>query len=178
MNIILNRPRQSTDNGIVERDHGVRARWLEPDKAATYHALQHQMTAAIQMQRDRYPGVAGTSRLQAFPALNHDPRPYAPDHELEQWSWQRVANTLSQRVWQRRVDKVGRVSFFSSDYSIGRAWAGHCIHVRLDAECNTWVFETEQGQRLKRYPNTNVTPATIHALTISKRSNKTSSHAS
>ena len=37
--VILNRPSQSTDNGIVERDHGVLAGWVEAHKAGSVAEL-------------------------------------------------------------------------------------------------------------------------------------------
>ena len=175
--VILNRPHHPTDNGIVERHQGVLAGWVEPHRASDRADFQQQLAAAIHMQQERYPAIHGLSRLQAFPDLLHNPRAYRPELEDQLWSWERVALWLSQRVWRRRVDKVGRISWFSSAYSVGRAHAGQDVLIRFDPAQHHWIIETEAGKCLKRYPNLEITPERILAFAISKRANKVSHHA-
>jgi hypothetical protein len=174
--VILNRPHHSTDNGIVERDHGVLAGWVEPQRASNRAEFQMQLQAAMQMQRERYPALQGLSRLQACPDLLHNPRPYRPELEGQLWSWERVVIWLSQRVWRRRVDKVGRISWFSAAYSVGRAYAGQDVLLHFDPAQQDWVIESEAGKGLKRYPNLDITPERIFAFALSKRANKVSHH--
>ncbi|MCI0711003.1 MAG: hypothetical protein L0154_12670 [Chloroflexi bacterium] len=81
--VLLNRPRVSTDNGIVERDHGVLAHWVEAHKAPQPPALQSQLDWAIHMQRERYPALDDQSRRHAYPALYHNPRPYSHSQEAD-----------------------------------------------------------------------------------------------
>ena len=172
--VILNRPHQSTDNGIVERTHGVLANWLEPHRAHTVADLQAQLDWAIAMQRNRYPVRHGQSRLQAYPDLCQNPRPYSRSQEPELWQLERVDTWLSQAVWLRRVDKVGRISFFSIAYSIGRAYAGHDVLIHFDRHQREWVIETEQGYMLKRFDAQQITPERICHFDLAKRANSLS----
>lgn len=175
--VILNRPHHPTDNGIVERDQGVLAGWVEPQRASNRADFQMQLAAAIHMQRERYPAIHGLSRQQAFPDLLHNPRTYRPEREDQLWSWERVALWLSQRVWRRRVDKVGRISWFSAAYSVGRTYAGQDVLIHFDLAQQNWVIESESGKRLKRYPNLDITPERIRTFALSKRANKVSHRA-
>ena len=172
--VILNRPSQSTDNGIVERDHGVLAGWVEAHKAGSVAELQTHIDWAMEMQRQRYPAMAGQSRLQAYPALLENPRRYHEREEKDLWLLERVDEFLSHFVWIRRVDKVGRISLFSSAYSVGRAYAGRDITVRLDRQNRHWIMETEQGERLKSYPVQEIVPERIDNLDLAKRANHVS----
>jgi transposase InsO family protein len=63
--VLLNRPRVSTDNGIVERGHGVLAHWVEAHKAQHQQDFQAQLDWATTMQRERYPALERQNRLQA-----------------------------------------------------------------------------------------------------------------
>jgi len=172
--VLLNRPRHSTDNGIVERDHGVLAQWVEAEQAANEPALQRRLEWAVGMQRERYPVKAGQSRLELYPTLQTNARRYTREAEGVMWQMERVARELSQRIWRRRVDKVGRISLFSEDYSVGRRYSKQDVLVRLDGESREWVIESEQGQALKRVPNRTVTAERILALDLAKRANPAS----
>lgn len=172
--LLLNRPHQSTDNGIVERAHGVLANWVEPERAGTVAAFQAQLDWAIEMQREQYPAVRGQSRLQAHPSLATNPRRYSRDLEAQVWQFQRVQAFLRQFVWSRRVDKVGRMSLFSQPYSVGRAYAGQTVQVVLDDARHEWVIRSEQGDVLKRYACAEITPERIADLAIAKRANSLS----
>lgn len=176
--VILNRPRQSTDNGVVERDHGVLAGWVEPHKAQTLTQFQSQLDWAITVQRERYPIRAGRSRHQVYPELNQNPRRYTEAQEPRLWQLARVDAFLSPLVWTRRVDKVGRISIFSRAYSVGRAFTGRAVQVRFDPQPREWVIQSEQGQVLKRFPAQEITPPRILNLDIAKRANSVSPHSS
>ena len=169
--LLLNRPRVSTDNGIVERDHGVLAKWVEAHKAPHRQALQEQLDWAIDMQRERYPAIQGQSRAQAFPDLRRNPRHYSQAQEAQLWQMQRVDDFISPFLWTRRVDKVGRVSLFSTAYSVGRAHAGHDVTIHFDIPTREWVIENEQGQVLIRHLSQEITPDRILNLNLAKRAN-------
>jgi hypothetical protein len=175
--VVLNRPYRSTDNGIVERGHGVLSKWVEAHQAHDDRALQKQLDWAVTMQRERYPACGGKTRLQAYPDLIQSNRPYRQSDEPHLWQFERVQAFLADFVWTRRVDKVGRVSIFSSAYSVGRAYVGQEVHIHLDSNTHQWVIETEQGQCLKRYACQEITPERIYAFDLSKRANKAAHHA-
>jgi hypothetical protein len=172
--LLLNRPRVSTDNGIVERGHGVLACWVEAHHARHPQDLQKQLNWAIHMQRERYPAIDGQSRLHAHPDLQRNPRHYRQADEAALWQMQRVDEFIAQRVWTRRVDKVGRVSLFSTAYSVGRPYAGHEVNIHFDIPTREWVIQNEQGHILKRYPSQEITPERILSLRLAKRANPVS----
>lgn len=169
--VLLNRPRHSTDNGIVERDHGVLARWVEAHKARHQHDLQGQLNWAMAMQRERYPAIAGQSRLQAYPDLQGNTRSYTHAQESQLWQLQRVDHFISQSIWTRRVDKVGRISLFNNAYSVGRAYTGQDVNIQFRCPEREWCIETLQGQLLKRYPAREITPDCIFQFDFTKRAN-------
>lgn len=173
--VLLNRPRCCTDNGIVERGHGVLAQWVEAHKVAHWQCLQQALDGAILMQRERYPALEKQTRLQAFPDLRHNPRHFQASHEATLWQWHAVTEWLATRIWSRRVDKVGRISFFSAPYSVGRAYSGHDVLLRLDVQQHHWVIESQQGHTLKRYPCLEISQERIYAFALSKRANSSSS---
>jgi hypothetical protein len=172
--VIVNRPRQSTDNGIVERGHGVLAGWVEPQRAPGLAAFQQQLDWAITMQRERYPALNGKTRLARYPGLCTPVRSYERWQETDQWQLEQVLAWVARRVWQRRVDKVGRISLFSTTYSVGRAYRSQTVQVQLDPAHCQWVIENEQGVVLKRHPCTEITTERIQALGLAKRANSVS----
>lgn len=172
--VLLNRPHVSTDNGIVERHHGVFACWVEAHKADGPLALQAQLDGAIHMQRDRYPAVDGQSRRHAYPALDHNPRSYTHRQEADLWQLGRVDAFISQTIWTRRVDKVGRISLFSTAYSVGRPYAGQDVMIHFDPQTREWVIEDAQGQLLKRHLSQEITSERIFDLNLAKRANSVS----
>lgn len=81
---------------------------------------------------------------------------------------------MSTIIWRRRVDKVGRVSLFSTAYSVGRAYAGSEVTIRFDPLTREWLIQHEQGLLLKRYPALEITPERILNFKLSKRANSLS----
>ena len=172
--VLYNRPYQSTDNAIVERGHGVIAKWVEAHHAHDVQTLQTQLDWAIQMQREHYPSIKGQARIEAYPRLRHNPRPYSRHEENTLWQFERVQSFLADKVWTRRVDKVGRISLFSSTYSVGRAYTGQELQVHLDPQTHQWLIETEQGQLLRRFDCLEITPDRIDSFSLTKRANSVS----
>lgn len=172
--VLLNRPRQCTDNAIVERSHGVLANWVEPERAQDCSDLQTQMAWAIVMQREHYPVFKEQHRLDLYPDLVNNPRRYEREGEVDRWQLAAVLSQLSTRIWRRRVDKAGCISFFSHAYSVGRAYAGKSVIVRLDIQTQHWRIESEQGDPLKCYPAQQLSADRILGLSLAKRSSSLS----
>ena len=172
--VLVNRPRQSTDNAIVERNHGVLAKWVEAKQASSLEAFARQLTWASKMQREVYPAIGGKSRLEAYPSLQKNERTYQAELEVELWQMERVEIFLARKLWARRVDKVGRISLFSSDYSVGRKYRGQTVQIRYDLQSHDWLIESEQGLLLKRYSCQEISHETIQNLTLAKRAKRVS----
>lgn len=169
--IVWNRPRHSQGNAVVERAHGVCQRWVEPATCPSAGALQTRLDWATTVQRERYPAIAGHSRLAAFPALAAGGAPYDPAQEGQQWNERRVWAFLGTRVWRRRVDKVGRISLANRALGVGRSSAGQQVTVRLDMhdDAPVWVIRDGQGTLLRQHPAPELGRERILALDVSHR---------
>jgi hypothetical protein len=161
-----NRPRQCTENGRVERGHGVLARWAEPARCPSPAALQTAVTAASAVQRDGYPAVRGHSRSAAYPALTTGGRPYTVAAEATLFDVQRVWDRLAQRTWRRKVDKVGRISVYNRSLRVGRPWAKQDVVVGFDPTTVAWVIRDEGGTVLRTHPAPELSRARILALAV------------
>lgn len=169
--MVWNRPRHSQGNAVIERAHGVCQRWVEPATCPSVAVLQARLDWATALQRERYPALAGQSRLAAFPALAAGGRPYDPDQEAAQWDERRVWAWLGERVWGRRVDQVGRISLANRAVGVGRRWAGTEVTVRLVVpnHAPSWLIRDAHGTLLRQHPAPELGRERILALDVSHR---------
>jgi len=168
---VWNPPGHKQGNAVIERDHGVCQRWVEPATCQRAQDLQARLDWASAMQRERYPYREGRSRLAACPGLAHSGRPYDPTQEAQQFDERRVWTWLETRVLVRRVDKVGRISVANRPLGVGRAWAGQPVTVRLavaDA-APVWRIRDGQGHLLRQHPAPELGRDRILALAVSHR---------
>jgi hypothetical protein len=169
MDLIYGRPRQSTDNAIVERDHGVLAQWVEPQQCADFEACQRQVAWAAHTQRERYRSPHGYTRAQTFPDLFSNPHLYAPQDDPQRWQQARVAHYLSRFIFQRKVEINGRVTLFANTYSLGKAYARQTIQITFDPDTYEWCFSDEQAHLIRRHPTKEVFYESISQLRLAKR---------
>lgn len=169
--LIWNRPRHKQGNAVIERAHGVCQRWVEPATCPSASALQARLDYFTTLQRERYPAIAGQSRLVAYPALAAGGIPYDPAAAEAQWEEQRVWAALGTRVWVRRVDKVGRISLANRALGVGRAVAGQQVTVRLIVpdQAPVWVIRDNQGTLLRQQPAPELAAERIRTLQVSCR---------
>lgn len=167
--MVWNRPRQSRDNAVIERAHGVCQRWVEPGACPDPETLQARLDRFTTLQRAAYPVRNGQSRMAACPALVAGGRPYAPDQEADQWDERRVWAFLAARVWTRHVDQVGRISLYNRALGVGRAWAGTTVTVRLAVaeEGPHWTIADAKGTRIRAHPAPELARDRILGLTVS-----------
>ena len=166
---VYGRPARSTDNGVVERDHGVLAQWVELDTCADFDDCQRRLGWAEVTQRERYRAPNGYTRAQAFPALYTNPRRYALRQEPAEWELARVMAYLAQFPFRRKVGKFGQVTLFANSYSVGRAYSRQLDELQLDATTGEWVIRGDTGQEIQRHPNRELTYEQISQLTLAKR---------
>lgn len=172
-----NRPRHSQANAVSERAHGVCQRWVEPATCQSPAEMQARLDWATRLQRERYPAIAGQSRLAAFPALATGGRPDDPGQEGTRWDERRVWAWLEARVWTRRVDKVGRISLANRALGVGRAWAGTEVTVRLVVtdhpdsadHAPAWIIHDAHGTLLRQHPAPELARERILARDVSHR---------
>jgi hypothetical protein len=166
-----NRPRHKQGNAVIERAHGVCQSWGEPHTCPSPQHLQARLDYFTRLQRERYPAIEGQSRMAAYPTLAAGGRPYDPSQDAEQWDAQRVWAVLAQRVWVRRVDKVGRISLLNRPVAVGKAWARQAVTVTLHVHDDLphWHICTAQGQLLRQHPAPELSRERILALDVSLR---------
>jgi hypothetical protein len=167
--LIFGRPRQSTDNAVVERSHGVLEQWIEPESCADYPCLVERLSYFVDIQRRQYPACEGLPRLQAYPALLQPTRVYHRAQEQQRWELQRVYAYLAQFRWTRTVDQNGRLCLLTCEYSVGRALAGQQVTCWLEPQSATWVVENERGETVKRLPLQGLDYPTIASLALHYR---------
>src|SRR5690606_22122989 len=134
------RPRQSTDNAVVERNHGILQDWVEPTTCPDYTTLEQRLDYFVTVQREEYPACDGITRLQAFPTLSQARRPYRRAQDESLWAIQRIYQYVAQYRWTRTPDQNGCVSILMQDYTVGKAWAGQKVTCWLEPETVEWVI--------------------------------------
>lgn len=169
--VVWNAPRHKQGNAVIERDHGVCQRWVEPATCPNLATLQARLDWAVTTQRERYPACAGQSRLAASPALAAGGRPYDPAREGAQWQERRVWRWLGEQVWTRRVDRAGRISLANRAVGVGKAWAGQTVTVRVVVRGGRpcWRICAADGTLLHHRPAPELSRRRIRTLAVSRR---------
>lgn len=162
-------PRCPQQNGVVERTQGVSKTWAEPETCADAVELQRRLEWSDELQRTRYPSIAGQSRAEAFPQVTHSGRPYSLTWERRHWSLARALLQLADSVVVRRVTRDGKVSRYDRGHWVGKQWAGRLVYVSLAPDLAAWVFATEDGCQIRHRPATEWTRANIVGLRVARQ---------
>lgn len=169
IDLIYGRPRRSTDNAIVERDHGVLAQWVEAEHCSNFQRCQQQIDWAVMTQRERYRSPNGYTRAQAFPDLFVKRRIYVTEADYDQWSRERVARYLSRFTFYRKVEMNGQITLFANTYSLAKRYARQMIQVTFDPVTYEWCFTDEQAHCIRRHPTKELFYEPISQLQLAKR---------
>ena len=137
-----------------------------PGRAASALGLLHQGAAGNAIRC----GTATAGWRPFRPWRRVAPR-IIPAEDGQQWDERRVWTWLGQRVWTRRVDKVGRLSLANHPLGVGKAWAGQEVTVRLIVadDAPAWVIRDRQGTLLRQHPAPALSRERILALDVSRR---------
>lgn len=149
--VVFGRPRQSTDNAVVERSHGVLDAWIEPHQCANKADLDRQVAKFVHIQRAVYPSCEGRSRFETYPELHIPNRVYDKQQDAHLWQRSRVLDYVAQFRFTRTVEKIGRLNHFKHEYQVGRAYASQQVTVYLDVEMVQWVVEDRYGEIIARF---------------------------
>jgi hypothetical protein len=171
LELVWNRPRHKQGNAVIEQVHGVCQRWVEPHTCATAAEVQARLDHITTLHRERYPAIAGQSRLAAYPALAAGGRPYDPAQEDAHWQEQRVWRWLAGQVWTRRVDQTGCLSLANRAVRVGKAWAGQEVTVRLLIHDGApiWSIRDAHGRPIRQQPAPMLARERLLALDVSRR---------
>ena len=148
---------QVTQNGCVERfNRTYNSLVLRGGPYADLEELREVSQRTVDFLNTTYPSRAGTcagrAPLQAHPEARQPDRPYHPDREAELLALDRVDAYLARFTWQRRADRVGKVSLGHTNYSLGRAHQGHVFDVTFDPADRHFVFRSVDGDFILRRP--------------------------
>lgn len=166
---IFGRPRQSTDNAVVERSHGVLNGWVETSTCANIDELEQRLNRFATLQRERYPVRDGASRMRCFPALLLNPRPYQLQHEINDWRLERVLDYVATYTFTRTVEKNGRITLMTHEYSLGRGYRSQQVSARLDTLHQSWIIKDRCGELVATFPALQFNYLTIESLTLTRQ---------
>lgn len=166
---VFGRPRQSTDNAVVERAHGVLNGWVDPAHCADFRHLCLDLDRFARLQRERYPLGDGRARLEHYPALTTCPRLYVPADDEHLWSLQGMFDYLATFRFHRKVELNGRINLLNQHYSVGRDYKRRTLAVQLDAATHEWVVYEDDGREIRRFAPKNLTYAPISQLSLAYR---------
>ena len=140
--------------------------WADPKTCRTRGELKLRLQREALIQRERYPSIAGMSRMEAYPELRHSGRPYDPAEERRMWDLARVYQFLAAGVYHRRANPRGFIYVYGWSRGLGRAHRGKEVVVRFDPRSREWVVSDDQGQELKRFVADELSRESILALNV------------
>lgn len=160
------------DQAHIEREHRTLFDWLAgPQSLANLEALHRELDVARHVHNYILPSEAGDR--QGRPLMRADPEvlrslcPYHPAAELALFNLARVDRFLARFTWSYKVSKVGQVCIVNHKYSVGKAYAGRRMDIRLELHDRHFVFCDDQGgQLIKRCPAEGLDAATITGLDV------------
>jgi hypothetical protein len=167
--VLFGRPARSTDNALVERSHGVLAKWVEAEQCPDFAAFQARLDWASETQRERYRSAKCLSRAQAYPDLYTNHRGYRRQQEPRLWSLEAAAAFLATYHFERKVEKNGGITLLAETYAVGRNYARQKVYIHLDATTFEWVIKDAFGKELRRHLCQELDYAKIKDLKLAKR---------
>lgn len=169
---LFGRPRQSTDNAVVERGHGVMDAWVEPAQCSDSKHLSERLNKFTHIQRETYPIKDGKSRIELYPQISQMTRHYDPQQEARCWTLERVFQYMARYTFTRTVDKNGRITVMTADYSVGRQYRAQKVTVQLDAQHKQWIVKDRLGAIIAHFEPWQLNYTTLAGLTLSSRGQK------
>src|SRR5262249_61075166 len=110
--------------------------------------LRPRLERGGRIPRERYPAIAGRSRMEAYPGLRHSGRPYRREDEGALWDEARVGRFLAAGVYYRRANARGAIWLYGRGRGLGRRHRGKEVSVRFDPAEWRWVVWGHPGQEL------------------------------
>lgn len=165
--MIWNPPRCPQANGVVEHSQGTGKRWAEPKTCRDADELQRRLEQQDGIQRERYPSIAGKSRMAAFPGLAHSGRGYQEQEEEQQWRLEPVLIHLADYEVVRRVDVSGSISLYNRNRHVGKKLSGREVYISLDPLSVEWVYAGSEGTCYRREKAQELTSERIRSLSVS-----------
>jgi hypothetical protein len=169
VSVLFNPPGRPQHNGVVERSHGTLQRWADFKECPDFLELQRRVLQADLIQRERYPALAGKSRLEAFPELAVPHRAYSRPWEEENWDMEKAKELLEAHVAYRQVMSKGQIKVYKRRIQVGRENYGKTVLVRYDAASECWTVSRADGSLLRSVSACDISRSSILTLSISDR---------
>ncbi len=145
--VIQNQPRCPQQNGAVECLQGIMKSWSNPKEQRSIEDLQQRLDKESDFQRNHYqiPAKGNKTRIALHPSLQNNPVKYDPD----KFDINLVYNFLSQQVWERSINKGGKVNIMGIEIYINYKMKKQPVTVTFDPLEKQWLIRTENGTLLK-----------------------------
>ena len=162
-----------TQNGCIERYNRTYTNLVLRDGPfEDVEQLRELSRTTVEFLNTKYPSQAGHCKgrppLSAHPEAATPRRRYSQKSEPKLFSLARVDAYLAEFRWQRRADRVGKVSLGRVDYYLGRANKGLTFDVTFDPEDRTFVFKTPDGSLSLKQPAQGLDTADIFDIQASQ----------
>lgn len=132
IHVIWNKPACPQQNGKVERAQSTSRRWSEIMKCADFDTAQKQLNEAARLQRDCFEvsRLKNQTRKQAFEGL------YTPIRTWDDETFEpmKVYQFLKNKKYIRKVSSNGQITHFSHKPTIGDAFKGQYVSLKLDID--------------------------------------------
>jgi transposase InsO family protein len=141
------RPRQPTDQAIVERTHQTMSKQaLEGQTWTDELSLWAGLDACRDGLNHRIPTpvLGQQAPLQVFPAAVHSGRSYRPEWENMRLEVGRVDEYLARGRWFRQVKSNGRIHMGGYQYYLGKRLAGQVVVVTFDPDSRHLLCKPEE----------------------------------
>jgi hypothetical protein len=145
--VIQNHINCPQENGAVECSQGVFYNWSNPKGCHTVEELQTRLDKESDFQRNYYrmPNRAKFTRIELYPELEQNARPYNPAN----FKMHKVDQFLSQQLWSRTVKKNGEVKIFGCFIYLGTKYAKEQVTITFDPIERKWLFRLPCGTFIK-----------------------------
>jgi len=158
INVIRNRPKQPTDNAVVERSQGVMGRWTEYKKCKDTKDLQSRLLKEANFHNHHFSirRKGNETRIECYPTMEHTNIKWNP----EGFDLKKVLNLIAQGEWERKVASNGQIGFYGQRFSIGIKYKHQIVSIKLDASTNVWNIYNANGNLI----NTKQSPFTVESI--------------
>lgn len=147
----LNAVRVPQQNGAVENLQGTGCRWSAPHQYQDLESYQKRVNETARFQREvfRIRKEKDQTRKQLYPELWENPRLF----DKSKFSMKLIYDNLELRVWNRKVNKAGRITFWNQKIYIGKAFIRRKVNITFDPLKTTWLVRASDGTILKEHLN-------------------------
>ena len=153
---IINPKARPTKNANVERFNRTWFNHVGKSKIIhTPQSIQGLSDEAIEDRQyylnSRNPHCKNQPPMTALPQLKHSNRPYSPQNEKKEFDMEKVHQYLSQWLWKRQMDTLGRISLGGYQRVVSKNHLRQIVKIRFDSKSKDFLAEDLDGNFLKSF---------------------------